>query len=217
MSITRFTDGDATVTLTGLDEEFVRGAVAAAIGAVLTTMEDGGEEVAGEARREWYGPNGVTKETGLSGDIQCITTVDLSKSEVRVSIGSVDSRVVQAYKKKNDGTADDATRQVGGKSKPVVAFVHRPGPYALVKVEVTAEEYWKTAKDMRANFKPLPANPKTGFAGDKGAGPFVWKISPKASDGKYLLAELVRKPAARMVARITPQLGRDIAARIRGR
>lgn len=144
MARTRYREGDVTIELDDGLARFVRGLVSAAEVEVIRVLEQAAEGVAQKARAEWYGPNGVKRRTGQSGNVQVITTFDRSRGEVRVSIGSVD------------------TRKVDG--KPLAALVHRASPF-------------------------------------------------NGGDGKYLVPELIRKPAAVAIRRVTPELGRAIVAR----
>ena len=70
------------------------------------------------------------------------------------------------------GSTDE--RRAGG--KPLVVYVHRPGAYSLVEVKVSAREWHAAPPEQRGRFG------------------FLKKLNPKASDGKYLLQELVNKP-----------------------
>lgn len=186
MSI-RFTDGDTTVTLDGAMEDLVRRALNAA--ADVRVLEDKAAQVASGARSAWYASGtGVSRRTGKSGDVETVTTV--SETQATVSIGSVDL----------------------AKAK----YVHRPGRLSLVKVEVTREVYWETPKKLRANYKPLSEDKKTGRPGDIGMGPYIWQVNPKASDGKFLLPELVRKPAAVALEEAIPALTAAFAAKVGG-
>jgi hypothetical protein len=184
---TRFTDGDTTVTLDGAMEDLVRRAIDGATGGSVRVLEDRGAIVATGARAAWYGPGtGVQRRTGRSGDIEVVTSV--SETEVRVSIGSADL----------------------AKAK----YVHRPGRLSLVRVEVSEAEYWRTPKKLRANFKPFKAS--KGRPADSGTGPYVWRINPDASDGKFLVPELVRKPAAVALQEAIPALTAAFAAKVGG-
>lgn len=197
MPITRYTEGGVTITLDGGLEDFVRRALSAASAETVRVMEAAAQEVAEKARADWYAPGtGVEKDTGKSGDIQVVTTV--SSDEVRVSVGSTDTELVNG--------------------KPRAVYIHRPNRLTLVKKQVTVEEYWKTPKAQRANFHPLPADPKHHRPADSGTGPWIWVVNPKASDGKFLLTELVRKPMRAKVRTITPEIAKAIAKKIsRGR
>jgi hypothetical protein len=184
---TRFTDGNTTVTLDGAMEDLVRRALDAA--ADVRVLEDRASRVATGARSAWYAPGtGVTRRTGTSGDVETVTTV--SETEVRVSIGSMDL----------------------AKAK----YVHRPRMLSLTKVEVTREVYWNTPKKLRANYKPLKADAKKGRKADEGVGPYIWQHNPLASDGKFLLPELVRKPAAVALQEAIPALTAAFAAKVGG-
>lgn len=132
MSTLRFRDGDVTVTLGGELEAFARAALDAAGGELVRRLEVEMEAVAAEARASWYGAEGVERETGKSGDIQVVTTID--GDEVRVSVGSTDSR------------------SAGKTGKPLVAFVHRRGPLSLDKVAVAHKDYWATPRSRRLDY-----------------------------------------------------------------
>ena len=189
MGVTRYKSGDVTVTLDGGLEAFVRKALEAAGGETLRIMEAAGTELATKARSDWYGGDGVTKRTGSSGDIVDVTTV--SDREVRVSIGSTDLK----------------------KAK----YVHRPGRLSTRDVEITDSEYWAA---KRAGGTEAQTVFRARKAGKAGSGIEVGRYyrsesNPKASDGKFLLAEFIRKPAAAKIKAITPELGRAIAARVK--
>lgn len=153
----------------------------------VRVLEHRAAQLAADARSAWYAPGtGVKRRTGESGDVETVTTV--SESEARVAIGSMDL----------------------AKAK----YVHRPGPLSLVRVQVTVAEYFQTIKKLRANFKPFKAS--KGRPADTGTGPYIWVINPKASDGKYLLTELVRKPAAVALEEAIPALTAAFAAKVGG-
>jgi hypothetical protein len=195
MPVTRYQDGGATVTLDSGLEDFVRRAIGAANSETVRILEEGAGRVAVEASANWYASGtGVEKDTGKSGDIQVITTI--SRDEVKVSVGSTD------------------TTPVNG--KPRAVYIHRPNRLSLVKKQVTVEEYWLAPKAQRANYHPLPADSKTRRPADVGTGPFLWVLNPKASDGKYLVTELVRKPMRLAIKTITPEIARAIAKKIGG-
>lgn len=80
------------------------------------------------------------------------------------------------------------------KGKPVVVYVHRPFATSIVYEAVSPAEFWKTPERMRGKF------------------PTVKRPNPKASDGKYLLAELVKKPVKALRKRAAKELGSKIAA-----
>lgn len=120
MSALRYKEGGVTVTLTGDLAARVERAVTATAGETLRLMRAEAQEVADRARAEWYGPNGVTRQTGQSGDIVVVTTV--TPNEVRVGLGSTD------------------TRKAGNRF--VAMFVHRPGRLATEPKLVTRDEWW---------------------------------------------------------------------------
>lgn len=194
---TRYADGGVSVTLTGADLIWVRKTIERALGATLEIAEREAEQVARSARAEWYAR--VTKETGASGSIEVITTVDVGKGEVRVAVGSTDA----------------TTAGKGG--KPRVVYIKAPRADSLIRVQVTPEEYWSTPEPLRANYKPYKANPAKGFPADPpGSGPYVWKRNPKASDGKNLLETLVKKPMRLKIKELGPEIAKAIALRAKG-
>lgn len=186
MGTLRFNDGDVTVTLDGGLEDFVRRVLDAAAGETVRVMETAAEEVASDASSKWYGPQGVTRRTGRSGNIDTVTTV--SDTAVRVSVGSTDLE----------------------KAK----YVHRPGRLSTAAVEITAAEYRaEKAKGGALAKLVFHARKDRRDAGVK-AGRFYKLIgNPKASDGKYLLPELVTKPAKAKSKEIIRDLGAAIATR----
>ena len=188
MSALRFTDGSVTVTLDAGLDRFVRKALDAAAGETVRILETAMDEVDASASAAWYSKDGVTRRTGTSGNIERFTTV--SDKEVRVSVGTTDL----------------------AKAK----YMHRPGPLSLVVVEITRSEYNVTKKQKgltaKTVFRAKRNKESAGIVADR-----CYRIvsNPKASDGKYLLQELIGKPARRKVKEITPALGRAIAARVR--
>lgn len=182
--ITRFTNGSVTVTLDDGLEKFVRSAMSAAEAESVSVLEREAEAIADQARREWYGRDGVTKRTGKSGDIQAVTTFDTSRSEVRVSVGSTDTRTERG--------------------KPVPALVHRPTATSKIIRKATAADFDAGRAKHSPEGKRL-----------KGYG-IVVESNPKASDGKQLMVEFVRRPVTRRLKSITAELGRTIAAKMQG-
>lgn len=121
MAVVRYSQGGTTVTLTGPTASQLRDAVNRIAKGWLDRVEPEAERVAAQARAAWYGPEGVTRRTGKSGDIQAITTV--SDGEVRVTIGSAD------------------TRLAGKTGKPAIYYIHRPGPFSTIRRKATHEDF----------------------------------------------------------------------------
>lgn len=88
----RYRDGKVTVELDGGMERFVRRALDGSMSGAVAAMEEPLEAVAAKARSDWYGPDGVTRRTGISGNIQVVTTVDVTRRRVVVAMGALDSR-----------------------------------------------------------------------------------------------------------------------------
>lgn len=137
---TRFRDGSVTVTLDEGMERFVRGLLSAAETETVATLEAEATIVADYAREQWY--RRVERETGQSGDIGTVTTIDGARGEVRVSVGSRDPRKDK-------------------RGRPAVAFVRAPGPLSLVLKRVDHKQYWATPAGMRHKYpfilEPNPA------------------------------------------------------------
>ena len=177
MSAIRFSSGAASVSMS------------ADIGRkLLETLQKGvparllavAEQVAQDARRDWYGPQGVRKVTGQSGDIRA--TAIISETDVQIRVGSTDTRKDK-------------------KGRPAVAFVRRPGALSLSPVEIDKAAYLAGKKGPK---------PDSFFHAKKDSPPLVkagkfyeLKSNPLAGDGKSLFQVLVRAPFnARMKAEI---------------
>lgn len=193
----RYSDGSVTVSLDGSEmEAIVRRALDAAGGETLRMMEAAAEEVAANARSDWYAPGtGVTRKTGKSGDVQVVTTV--SDTEVRVSVGSTDAEMVG--------------------SKPRAVLIHRPGRLSTRLVEITDAEY-RRAKEQggipaKMVFRSRRDDPKKGVK--KGLC-YRSEHNPLASDGKFLVPALIRSPMSIKVKAIAPELARAIIKRAGG-
>lgn len=237
MAVTRYTEGGVTVTLSGELEAFVRKAADAATGGCLAIMEREAQAIADEARRVWYSPTGVTRVTGKGGDIVAITTVDNGKGEVRVSVGSTDTRTVQAYKKGRKNTVErlpsgkEIERVMGGTTKPLVAFQHSFWSNTLRAKAVSREEWFAWRR------KELPVLPPPDDDWWKQSAPngrrngiglalgkwYILRASPPEGHSAvppgqgWLLASLVLRPTRDAVKKITPELGAAIAARMRSK
>lgn len=163
----------------------VRQILSAAQTETIRVLERAGDEEAAKAEAAWYSAAGVTRRTGRSGYIERVTTFDASKGEVRVSIGSADKRL------------DPKQR------KPTPLFVRRPGRFSTVRKVVSQGEWWAWKKAG----KPVAIRLR-------GAAP--WQIempNPKASDGKFLMVELVRKPVQARIPRLAPELAQAISVK----
>lgn len=194
--ITRFSSGGATVTLTGDLERFVQASVKAAGGALVQKYLQAAEAVAARARAEWY--QQANRRTGRSGAWD--TRVTVSDTEVRVDVVTLDPRVDK-------------------RGRHASFFVRRPGPASLVPAEITKEEYSaaKAAKGVTGRMVFKAKTTRTAAWGAPvTAGRFYRLVAnPKASDGKQLLQELIRKPFRKAIVELGPEIGRAIADRLR--
>ncbi len=91
---------------------------------------------------------------------------------------------------------------IGSRDVARAKYVHRPGPLSRIKVPATRADFVSGA---------ALASPK----GKKIQGRGVKEIdNPKASDGKFLLQELIGKPARAMLKRLEVRVGPAIVERI---
>ena len=178
----RVTNGGVTVTLDGQLEAFVADLVRRTQSATIEQIREAAAEVAAAARAEWYGINGVNRRTGQSGDIVVTETVDLSRGEIRIGVGSADPRVAG--------------------SKPVPVYVHRPRKTSTVEVDVSPREWFDAAESIRAPWR-------VGAGGKKI--PRLHRPNPEANDGKFLLPTLVRAPMKKRVKAISAAIAKEVA------
>ncbi len=178
----RVTEGGVTVSLDGALEDFVRRLVDKTQTAAIVQLRAASEEVAAEARAEWYGANGVNRITGRSGDIEAVETVDVAKGEIRISVGSTD------------------TRKAGG--KPVPVYVHRPTRTSTILADVTPPEWYAAPASLRGPWRPGPAGKKIAT---------MHRPNPEASDGKQLLPVLVRAPMRKRAKAISAAIAKEVA------
>ena len=133
--------------------------------------------VAEDATQEWY--RQVERETGKSG------------------------QVVAAWREVGDrldfmvGNSD--TRTDGKTGKPLLYYVHRPGPFSTKTRRATEAEQ---EADRAAGRRPRA---------------FVKYPNPRRSDGKYLVVELIRKPGNQGKRKVSQRLAQRITAAIRDR
>lgn len=201
-------DGWSVVLTDSITERFNQIALAA-IRATTAEVEAALEPIAQTARAQWYGPNGVKRVTGASGDIQVVTTIAADMSTVTVAVGSTDTRLVKG--------AD-------GRSRPRATTIHRPGALAAAtkRVEISKDEYfrrWRINKEAGRKVY-LIAEGTEGFA--KGAAKtgkyYGLEAVPgaKTGDGAYLLPLLVVSPARRALRGLNVKIGRRVAAILKG-
>ena len=176
MSVTQIKDGSVVVAIGDDLQRFVDGLVARVETSAIKVLRKECDRVASEARAAWYGPKGVNRETGKSGDIRVIETVDIGRGEIRFSVGSTDTRLA--------GT------------KPLPVVIHRPGRLSTVLVACTPAAWYAAPEPLRGPW--LPGPPKV---------PQLFRHNPAASDGKFLLTEMVRKPMRAAAKTAAAQIG----------
>ena len=208
-SVIRVRQGGVTATITGMDADTVRRMVERAMNGALRAIEKPMEDIAATARREWYGPNGVERETGQSGDIQVATTVDTDRGEVRVSVGSTDTSTVAMRK---GAKHVDAYR---------VRFIHRPSSATLRAKAVTQEEWGAWIRRGAPALPPPSDKWWTDKDNGRGLARGKWYIRVTTHEGKgtvlpssptyRLLPDLVTKPATKVAKKLGPEIARQIA------
>lgn len=140
---TNYRDGAVTITLTGDLERWARQVVSGATQDAVKVAERELEPLAVRASAEWYGAQGVHKETGKGGQIEVVTTIDVTRGIVTTTIGSADSRT--------EG------------SRPVPFRQHRPGRLSTVLKKVSRQEYWSTPEALRGPYPMIRVrNDKAG-------------------------------------------------------
>lgn len=146
-------------------------------------------DVAESAERQWY--QQVDRDTGGSGRLG--HGVELTDTALRGYVETLD-------------------RRKGKGGKPVVYFIHRPGPLSkLPSTTLTREEYSAAMRVYRAT-GALPAG-MVGINDSKGRPVGIRRVdqsNPKASDGKFLVSELITKPMKVQAKTIRRTLGPQI-------
>lgn len=186
MGAIRITDGSASVTITGDLAEKMRARVLRAEGSTARVVDDALDIVAAEARREWYGVRGVEERTGISGEIDVVTTIDAAKAEARAAIGS------------------RATALVGG--KPRAVYIHSRGVFSTTLRAVDPETYWRTPKALQFAFR----RPK-GWRDDPGKPAQQFPAIKVGAEGAgtgygFLLEKLVKAPTRKAIKALIPKI-----------
>lgn len=168
--------GSVTVAVDGTLERTLRAAVDGATKGLATTIETLVDDVATDARGDWY--DQVNKRTGKSEK-----SID---TEMRVTTDTVTGVVY----------ADDKTTYM----------IRRPGPLSMLSPTsvLRNDEYAKVYAYVMEN-KQFPPGYKGQIASD--GHPYRvrrMRPNPKASDGKNMWQENVKKPGKK---RITQQIG----------
>jgi len=199
MGTISYTQGNVTIKLTGDLAERMRERVKAAGVGIEHAIEAAFDVVAAAAEAEWYGPRGVKSRTGMSGDIDVVSTVNASAGTVNVSIGSRGTKVVQL-------TGAGGSKRTG--NRPYAVFVRSASAVALVLQAVDHETYWRTLKNLRG-----PYHRPEGWVDEPGVPPQKFPavyVSPdNAGTGHgYLLEKLVKAPTRKAIKAILPKLAK---------
>lgn len=186
MGALRYTSGGATITLTGDLDAKMRARFTRAEQNMIDVLEAALEPIAANARAEWYGPRGVRERTGVSGQVDVVTTIDAGKAEARVAIGSA------------------ATE--GANGKPRAVYVHSPGVLSTTLKAVDAETFWRTPKVLQFAFR----RPK-GWKDDPGQPPQGFPAITVGTEGAgkgygFLLEKLVKAPTRKAMKAAARQL-----------
>ena len=198
-------EGGASVTLSGdlaaWAERAMRDATGGAIDLLTATLQP----IATSASNEWYGPQGVQKVTGQSGRIEVVSTVDVAKGVVRVSVGSTDTRTASKGTRFKTTTGEDRQRQGGA---PVPAFVHRPYASTTQRKAVTREQFFNAPKELRVGI----AKKDWDYLPIKKGDWVIIEVIPAKGDGKTLLPIYVNRPGKAAVQGKLTELGAAMAA-----
>lgn len=177
MSTDTIRDGEVTLKMKAdfraIIERIGGGAQAATVEQVYAMFS----LIASDASSEWY--RQVDRESGKSGVVSAAW--EEKGDKLNFSVGN------------NDNRRDKKT------GKPILYYIHRPGPLSTHSRKATASE---READIAAGRKPRVR---------------VNYPNPKASDGKYLVVELIRKPAREGQRKVATRLGAQIVAAINNR
>ena len=185
-------EGGASVRLTGDLEAWATQAIRDATGGAVDILTETLQPIATTASAGWYGAQGVQKVTGQSGRIEVVSTIDVAKGVVRVSVGSTDTRVA------------------GKKNAPVPAFVHRPYAATTELKAVSREQFFAAPKSTRVGV----AKKDNDSIGVKKGDWMIRVVSSRASDGKTLLPIYVNRPGKEAVQGKLTELGAAMAAQM---
>lgn len=192
-SAIRVRSGNCSVEVSPALGRALEGLLQSASGTVARELRDAAEGLAQNAERAWYSQ--VTKRTGLSGQLG--TAVEFTETEVRVSIRSLDTR-----KAKN--------------GKPVVYYVHRPYALSTRWQRLDRAEYAALLAEFRRTGR-IPGGVDALLQDGRPVSAQRQVANPKASDGRFLVPELLTKPARLVVRRLASTLGAEISAAARRR
>ena len=206
MSVTR-RDGNAAVVVLGDLDAWAAQAIRDATGGAVDILTETLQPVADTASAEWYGPQGVSRVTGQSGRIEVISTVDLIKGIVRVSVGSTDTRTAFKGTKYQTADGEDRRRQRGA---PVPAFVHRPYAVTTQRRAVTREQFFNAPKELRVGI----AKKDWEYLPIKKGDWVIIEVIPAKGDGKTLLPIYVNRPGKAAVQGKLTELGAAMAAQM---
>ena len=198
-------EGGASVTLSGDLAAWATQAMRDATGGAIDLLTATLQPIATSASNEWYGPQGVQKVTGQSGRIEVVSTVDVAKGVVRVSVGSTDTRTASKGTRFKTTTGEDRQRQGGA---PVPAFVHRPYASTTQRKAVTREQFFNAPKELRVGI----AKKDWEYLPIKKGDWVIIEVIPAKGDGKTLLPIYVNRPGKAAVQGKLTELGAAMAA-----
>jgi hypothetical protein len=175
-----------------------------ATGGAVDILTETLQPVATNASAEWYGSQGVSRVTGQSGRIEVVSTVDVAKGVVRVSVGSTDTRTAFKGTKYQTVDGEDRRRQRGA---PVPAFVHRPYAVTTQRKAVTREQFFAAPKELRVGI----AKKDWEYLPIKKGDWVIIEVIPAKGDGKTLLPIYVNRPGKAAVQGKLTELGAAMA------
>ena len=181
----------------------MRDATGGAIDLLTATLQP----IADTASASWYSADGVQRVTGQSGRIEVVSTVDVAKGVVRVSVGSTDTRTASKGTRFKTTTGEDRQRQGGA---PVPAFVHRPYANTTQRKAVTREQFFNAPKELRVGI----AKKDWEYLPIKKGDWVIIEVIPAKGDGKTLLPIYVNRPGKAAVQGKLTELGAAMAAQM---
>jgi hypothetical protein len=193
MSAIRYRDGGVSIEIPHDLRAWAESAIKTAAGEAIGIVRAELEAVARQAEADWYGPAGVERRTGQSGQMEVTTTIDARRGVIRVTVGSSDPR------------------RVGKKALAPAAYVHRPGPNPVALKVVTEAEYFAAPASTRYCRAKRDGKSWKVPSPEIKAGDYVVQVAGRASDGKKLSPLFVFAPGKRAVAAALPEIGAAMA------
>lgn len=182
--------GSATVLVGPELSQFLDKIEDATLQGVRTRLKHDLEQLKNQAEADWY--QQVKKRTGKTGTLKVVEII--RNNELVYQIQPVDM---------ND--------KVSGKWRGF--FVHRPSALSLVGEPLDDSEYANVMSTYRATGSlPKGFAAKETDSNGRPTGIYRTEPNPLASDGKFLVPELLTRPANKLKDNLVKTLGQQISA-----